>query len=185
MSLGFHNTRRIKMTNLPGSVGNSLMVRRNLSPAAASLDARRGSDSLRPTTSMSSFPSIRDASRRTAETPWEGKKDLPRIAAPPPVSILRTALPSSSPLPLPEEGHWVYATCTTSLVDEDDGGAVAEEGDTVVLVYPMREDSETGRVTMRAKTVDAVTGQLRYRRVVVYESGGEERRNVHSFRLVA
>lgn len=56
------------------------------------------------------------------------------------------------------------------MVDEmDTDSVVARTGERVMLVYPMRSDSNTGRVTMRAKTVDAVTGQLSYTWVLVYD----------------
>ena len=67
--------------------------------------------------------------------------------------------------------QWVFAKVTGhDMVDEMDAErVVARQGERVMLVYPMRSDPNTGRVTMRAKTVDAVTGQLSYAWVLVYD----------------
>lgn len=83
------------------------------------------------------------------------------------------------------EMQWVYASAARDLVDESTGEAVARTAERVVMVYPMREDDETGRVTMRLKRADPVTGQLHLHWVCVYDGRGEAAaRFVTDFSLV-
>jgi hypothetical protein len=60
---------------------------------------------------------------------------------------------------------------------------VAARGDRLLLVYPQRHDKQTGRVSMRLKTVHPVTAQLRYVWVDVYAGVDEDRRLVTDFSL--
>ena len=83
------------------------------------------------------------------------------------------------------EMQWVYASTARDLVDESTGEAVARNAERVVMVYPMREDDETGRVTMRLKRADPVTGQLHMHWVCVYDGRGDAAtRFVTDFSLV-
>lgn len=72
--------------------------------------------------------------------------------------------------------HWVYATAVRALLDRDSvETTLCREGDRVMLVYPMESDPVNGRVYMRLKRVDSVTGQLSYRWTLMYDPDTEER----------
>ena len=103
----------------------------------------------------------------------------PRIpfAEPPPIKPKETravprvppqlAAPRKEDSPL-DDAHWTYATARAPLCN-DEGEQVVDEESRVLLVYPMNADPETGRVRMRLKSAHAVTGQLSYTWVCVYD----------------
>ena len=154
MSLGFNPNRPIRTTNLPGAVGNSVVSmasqRRRVSPGAA----RRAAPAA---------PNV----RVVVPTPEPQKlAPVPQKPAPVEEDGLRSVF---------EEAQWVYADAREPLVAEGDGEEVAPAGGRVMLVYPMKTDEVTGRVTMRLKRVHALTGQLSYCWVVVYDPEREGR----------
>lgn len=73
-----------------------------------------------------------------------------------------------------DEMHTVFATARLPLVDQT-GTRVATSGERVVLVYPMSADTDDGLVRMKLKTVHAVTGQLSYTLVTVYDPNTDTR----------
>ena len=77
--------------------------------------------------------------------------------------------------------HWVWGTAEYDLMCGEE--RVATKGDRVLLAYPQRHDKQTGRVSMRLKTVHPVTAQLRYVWVDVYAGVDEDRRLVTNFSL--
>jgi hypothetical protein len=81
------------------------------------------------------------------------------------------------------ETQWVYATAAHPLVDSSTKEEVASAGEKVLLVYPMTSD-ESGKVTMRMKSVHPTTGQLRMHHVYVYDPDSDLR-FVKDFTLVA
>lgn len=98
--------------------------------------------------------------------------------------------PPSAPPPAPpattdsreifDASQWIFGTVSSAqLLDEDTGACVAKTGDRILLVYPMRSDETTGRVTMRMKRVDPHTGALSYARVLVYDPDADESAVAH------
>ena len=137
MSLGYNSLPPRRTSTLPGSVGANAVYRR---PRVARAKV--------------ASPPVRSP---VAPPP------VTRPAPPPP------PLPAPSPPTALDDGapHWIYATAAHALVDEDTGDEVAAAGARLLLVYPMESDAETGRVRMRLKTADPVTGQLAYAWVCV------------------
>ena len=141
MSLGYNSLPPRRTSTLPGSVGASAVYRR---PRVAR--------------AKTASPPVR--------SPVAPARPTPAPALPP------TSSPAPPPAPPPaalDDGapHWIYATAAHALVDEDTGDEVAAAGARLLLVYPMESDAETGRVRMRLKTADPVTGQLAYAWVCV------------------
>ena len=68
----------------------------------------------------------------------------------------------------PSEQHFVFATATMDIADEDTATVVAARGERVKLVYPMKE-GENGKVFMTMLSANADTGQLYAHRVTVYQ----------------
>jgi hypothetical protein len=68
---------------------------------------------------------------------------------------------------LPDEVHTVYgvATQTIQSITSD---TLAQKGDVIKLVYPMKKDNE--KITMRMVLVDSNTAQLSYQWVTVFET---------------
>ena len=163
MSLGFNPNRPIRTTNLPGAVGNSVVSmasqRRRVSPGAAT-----------PRRAAPAAPSV----RVLVQTP-EPQKPAPVPQQPAPVPQQPAPAAEDGLRSVFEEAQWVYADARESLVAEGDGEEVAPAGGRVMLVYPMKTDEVTGRVTMRLKRVHALTGQLSYCWVVVYDPEREGR----------
>jgi hypothetical protein len=81
--------------------------------------------------------------------------------------------------------QWVFGTAAAPLVDARTGEAAAAASARVLLVYPMEQDSDTGRVTMRLKRADPVTAALEYVPVVVYDPELTPSRRVVDYSLVA
>lgn len=80
--------------------------------------------------------------------------------------------------------HWLYGTTVNALKDVDDGSIVADAGDRVLFVYPMRSDEESGAVTMRLKKVHPVSARLTYHWVEVYSGPAEGMHHVRDFSFV-
>jgi hypothetical protein len=91
-----------------------------------------------------------------------------RTAPAAPTAPAPSAAPPAAPAPAATE-HWTYATALAPLRSAEDDDIVAVKGARVVLVHPMRSDPDTGMVTMMLKRVHAVTGQLSYHWVRVYD----------------
>lgn len=155
MSLGLNLHRNPRMTNLPGSVGGAIIT----TPAPF----RRRS------------PNKVQAERLLRAAPTS------TIAAPVPPAQPRASVPAVAG-PKDEAQHWMYATCVDALCDRNTGSIVANAGERVLLVYPMTETAD-GVVHMRAKCVHAVTGQLRYADVDVFNKTTDEA-YVEQFSLV-
>tara|TARA_B110001452_G_scaffold261407_1_gene260164 strand:+ start:639 stop:887 length:249 start_codon:yes stop_codon:yes gene_type:complete len=82
----------------------------------------------------------------------------------------------------------MYATALSDLFEEDgeeDGRLVAATGSRVLLVYPQRHDKTTGKVSMRIKTIDEDTGQLKYTWVVVFSGVDTDIRRAGNFSLLS
>ena len=90
--------------------------------------------------------------------------------------------PAIAPSMPPQELHWVYATVAEDSLRDDAGRHVADPGDSVLLVYPMRRDDDTGRVFMRHRAADPTTGQLTDTWVAVYDAE-TKRHLVRDFRV--
>ena len=154
MSLGFNQLRRPYYTNLPGAVGANVVRR---SPT------RRAQP---------------PAPRPVVSLPEKKAAPVKMVAATPPPPPSTTSLAT-----LFEETQWVYATAQVALTNDADE-TVASEGDRVVLVYPMRTDASTGRVSMRLKTVHPTTGALAHTWVSVYDPDAETPHLVTGFSLL-
>lgn len=103
---------------------------------------------------------------------------------PEPAKPAKLASAERAPERAPDPGatlHWVYGTAQCALVSE--GSQVAEAGERVLLVYPMRE-RESGVVEMRLKRADPATAALSYAWVAVYDPTTDGRL-VDSFSAVA
>lgn len=160
MSLGWNSQRKPQQTNLPGAVGNSVMVQsRSTRPAP-----RRRPQSAIP----SSSTSLGSSSLRIPPKPHTPKTQL--------ISPLQSTHNEE------EDVHWVYGTTLEALTDTD-GKTVAAKDERILLVYPMRSDSVTGIVSMRRKTAHPNTGQLKYEWVPVYVPD-EDRNLVSNFSVV-
>lgn len=109
-------------------------------------------------------PSVASVRRRSPIAPTPPK---PTLVLPKPA---KATTPPDAPTRPEEATHWVYATVAAAAPLRDDAGReVAGAGESVLLFYPMRQDDDTGRVYMRARRADAVTGQLTDAWVVVYD----------------
>ena len=148
MSLGFNHNRKYRSSTLPGSV-NMLLVRER--PAL-----RRKSPLAAPTTVVTPVST-------TLVAPA-----APRAVVAPPTA----ARPSAR---TPDETHTVYATAAAPLVSAVDGSVAAQQGERVLLVYPMASNVEDGRITMNLKSVHPATAQLSYTPVTVYDPNTETR----------
>jgi hypothetical protein len=69
----------------------------------------------------------------------------------------------------------VYATVGDHGIVDVNGTRLDTKETRVVLVYPMKSDTEDGIVTMRRKVVHTVTGQLSYEWIRVYDPNTETR----------
>lgn len=155
MSLGFNPNRRVRMTNLPGAVGGSIlpmstMRRRVPSPAAPPPTPR--------TTTVVVTPAVRRVHIRADDNAEEVRpvdKDIAKQ--------------------LYEEMQWAYADVAVPLLDADTDAVVEDSGERVLVVYPMQTHPDTGRVRMRMKSVNDVTGQVSMRWVIVYDPETETR----------
>ena len=92
--------------------------------------------------------------------------DVTRDVTPPPLLAESTE---------PPPHHWVYGTARQQIVSDADESVVANTGDRVLLVYPMKDSPVKGTVSMRVKTAHPVTAQLAYTWVTVYDSNTDER----------
>lgn len=115
-------------------------------------------------------------------------RSVPKQIPPtPPPSVERRPQEVAKKTMIPEdiysETQWVYATAAHALVDSNTKEEVASAGAKVLLVYPMTPD-ESGKVTMRMKSVHPTTGQLRMNNVYVYDPDSDLRL-VKDFTLVA
>lgn len=177
MSLGYNPNRKPLVSNLPGGVGSAIILRNAPLPPRRSPSQKRGP--VKPVTAATATV----AAATLAPLPARGAR----------IESLSPPLPSETlPLPAPppdESVHWVYATALTEAVCEQEdaqgtGTGVAPTGTRLCMVYPMQTHSESGLVTMRCKQVDAVTGQLTYRWIRVYDPATETR-HVGDFALHA
>jgi hypothetical protein len=179
MSLGFNSIRRPHFTNLPGAVGANVVrrspTRRASAPALPMAPPKAPTPRPAP-------PTPRPApSPAKSAPPAESVAKAQTIAPPPPMQTLREDMAA-----LYEESQWVYATARHGLEDEETGEALACAGERVMLVYPMRTDATTGRVSMRLKAVHPTTGALRHAWVAVYDPDAEDdAHRVNQFSLLA
>ena len=163
MSLGYNTQKPLRTTNLPGSVGNTHIVRRNPPPR-----------------STQSLPRLPPRAERKPVAAWAEK----RGAASTPSGETARVVGGSGPTE-ENDAHWVYGTAVRDLLEEGvDDGIVATKGERVLLLYPQRHDADTGRVLMRAKIAHSKTGQLRHAWVEVYAGVDDDTRNVDDFSLV-
>ena len=79
----------------------------------------------------------------------------------------------------------MYATVGKNHLraSDDPDDIVCSKDSRVLLLYPMVAEPDTGIVSMKVKTVDASTGQLRMRWVDVYDPNTDTR-NVSNFSMV-
>lgn len=160
-SLGFNTMRHPRVTNLPGSVGASIIVStRRTKPLGSSTAVVRPSNNSRAPTAS---PLI---SGGTSSSSILKTKATQRDAA--------TTAPHPHPTLAEPSVHTVFATVVSGLRDAASDVEVAADGARVVLVYPMRAETAE-QVSMRLKTVHPVTGQLAYRWVVVYDPSTDQR----------
>ena len=175
MSLGYNSNRKPLVSNLPGSVGSAIIMRHTPIPPRRSPSQKRSQ--VKPAAAAATIAAtLAPLPERGASTESES---LPPLSE---------TLPVPAPL-LDESVHWVYATALTDAVCEQEyslgtGAAFASAGTRLCMVYPMQTHPETGLVTMRCKQVDAVTGQLAYRWIRVYDPATETR-HVGDFALHA
>lgn len=159
MSLGFNHLQKKRMTNLPGAVGNNIIVNRRSAPARVSPVRETPRVPARETT----LAPVRDTPLAPAATRAKAMADD---------TARKPAVPE--PKRDDDEQHWTYATAVAPLLTEA-GEQVAAADDRVLLVYPMRSDPDTGAVLMRLKSVHATTGRLSYEWVVVHDPDASER----------
>ena len=74
-----------------------------------------------------------------------------------------------------EQFHFVFATVKGELKELTSNESIAQDGDRVMLVYPMRDDIKTGMVCMRLKEICKITGRLQYKSVCIYDPIADER----------
>ena len=144
MSLGFNSQRRRRHTNLPGAVGAAVIT-------------------------MEQRPNLPRRVRKVSETLVESVSSPVPLSSSVklPVPLLLSAEDPSSPTSSVE--HFVYATVVGKLACEERGDSpLCKDGERVCMVYPM-EKTDDEKVVMRMKTVDSVTGQLKYDWVVVHD----------------
>ena len=147
MSLGFNHNRRRTATNMPGAIGNNVVImRRTRVPSGLAPKRQSPTSSPPPAAPPAPPPSIDD------------------------VVVRKPVPPPSSSKELPEDMHWVFATCLRPLITLQ-GTECSQTGDRVLMVYPMEEKNDN--ICMRFKKVNAKTGQLSYEWVTVYEPDEE------------
>lgn len=170
MSLGFNMNRpsssaRNMSNSLLGSVTASSM---NL-PTASTAFSRPSKNQNRSIPSTSSPPPVpRQQTDGIAQRRIEYlETQLKRVS-----TTLQEMKSSSNSIPavkptLPDEVHAVYgvATQTIQSITSD---TLAQKGDVIKLVYPMKKDKE--KVTMRMVLIDSNTAQLSYQWVTVFET---------------
>ena len=146
-------------------------------------------------TSRKRVPSKQDVGSRAKEqdAPNEVLKPCPEPESNPAVPAVHPlAAPTLAPVKVATtttEGedthsHWIYgtATCDIHEVDGPDGQSpLATEGQRLLLVFPQKVDSETGRVEMRLKLVHPRTAQMKYVWIEVYSGVDTGRRSVTHF----
>lgn len=164
-SLGFNPNRRHRATNLPGSI-NALVVRPRV-PGQRRAQAPK---------SVSVIIPRRTSPTMTSQT--QPSSIAPSSVASPPVP--NTTAPPPTPR-AEEEVHWAYATVGPNglRATSDTDTLVCVKNSRVMLLYPMISDSDTGIVSMKAKTVDATTGQLKCAWVDVYDPNTDTRFVTH------
>ena len=207
-SLGLNQHKPQRYTNLAGSAGgNFTSVRRTaaarrsppLRPAPprspstlkeeAEITPQSVAQRMRTLMSIraraagvaSSPPTPRAAAAAAAPRPAAAAAPRPAAAAAAPPAAAAAAAEAAH-----HSAQWVFGTAAADLVDDDaPGEVVAAAGDRVLLVYPMAQDAETGRVTMRLKRVDPVTAALSYATVAVYDPDATPARRVVEYALAA
>ena len=160
MSLGF-NQFRVPRTNLPGSVGASVVIVDRL-PVRRSASSRLTSPraaSARPASARPASASAASASAASARPSSLKLRDAPSPSA---------SAPSAS-APLDPSCHWGFATVIGALRNSE-GEEVACCGERVCMVYPMETRLDNGNVRMRMKSIHLVTGQLSHEWVDVYDA---------------
>lgn len=174
MSLGFNPNRKMRTTNLPGAVGASVPLSRSTTQRQPSSSSSALADAKRVAILAERMQILKKEKTMEEETPPLRKE----------VAKKRKASEERE-----EEGcdervdHWVFGTASSPLLDKDTGEEVAKAGERILLVYPMKNDEESGKVHMRVKRANPVTGQLSYSWVVVYDPDTDAR-NVHDFSMV-
>lgn len=155
-SLGFQSLRPKPTTTLPGTAGNA--VPRRMAPRGKTDDALL---------SGKIFKQIQEnpPANRTASKEFELAKSTQAKPA-----AKETLLPSTGEGDECSTDHFVYAMAKVPCRDVESGDNVAEADTPLFLVYPMRENDDTGEITMRAKVVDPTNGQLSYHWVRVYDT---------------
>ena len=106
-----------------------------------------------------------------------------QLAASPPTPAVHRVKERTSDGAQWEATQWVYGVAGCDLVDSEQE-QVAVTGDRVLLVYPTKRDSETGRISMRLKRVHPITAQLSHHWVVVHDPDAVPAHRVVNFSLV-
>lgn len=164
MSLGFNTMRAPRVTNLPGSVGASIIMR---------------NPQQRPRSKRVDLSETRLANRVMKQV----DPSMPRLDGNRSVPLKETryesAVVENDECATTE--HAVWATVSSTLVEVGTEDEIATDQTRVYMVYPMRKETDE-RVSMRVKTVNSVTGQLYYTWVIVFDPVTDER-FLHSFSL--
>lgn len=183
-SFGLNQLHPRRFTNLPGMAGGNLLKQpsRRSSPKQTNAPVARLSPTRAEAASRVARPEPAAEPPRAEPPRAEPARVEPPRAEPHDASRVQEVIGSMRTIH--QESQWVYATAAVDLRDaHDDGEAVAVKGDRLLLVYPMASDEATGRVTMRVKRCDAVTGQLTLSTVVVFDPDEDPQHRVTDFSL--
>ena len=160
MSLGYNTMRQPRRTQLPGTVGASVVR----SPFTANgYTTRQQAQSGTPTVSTISSFLAKEKQKETLAT-----------------NVTTTACSIAKKIenefdPTINVYHSVFATVKTCLKEVDTNKNLAVNGERVLMVYPMRSNESDGTIHMRLKTVHPCSGQLMYNWAIVYNPINQDR----------